>query len=429
MCKLTYSPNLIIRSGDIEPNPGPRTPKCPCGECKKACTSYKGANASILCDSCNLWFHSDCVGLSDPVFEVLAGNDSPWECYKCGCANISPGIFDSFTVGESDSSDSFARSSCSSTSSCQPGSPMAKSSPSKPTNSPTANVNNLRTLEVNFQSVFAKRVEFWSLIEATKPDIIFGCETWLKPSISYGEVFPPGYNLYRKDRSNGHGGVLLAVHSSLNSHQIDIRTDAEFVAAKIINRNQPIVIGALYRTPDSNQDKMMNELNRTILDLCQSNSGAAIWISGDINLPDIDWATNHIISHQYPVALNESFLQTMESAGLEQLVDFPTRGDNTLDIVLTNRPSLVNRCEGAPGLIDHDIVFTDMNVRAYRRKPVRRKIFLWKRADWDVIRHRVKSWSDNFTAINSTSTPVEQLAEDLQSELTKLLAECVPTKI
>ena len=26
-----------------------------------------------------------------------------------------------------------------------------------------------------------------------KPDVILGCETWLKPGMGYGEIFPPGY--------------------------------------------------------------------------------------------------------------------------------------------------------------------------------------------------------------------------------------------
>ena len=55
--------------------------------------------------------------------------------------------------------------------------------------------------------------------------------------------------------------------------------------------------------------------------------------------------------------------------------------NNTLDIVVTNRPSLVNRCECEPGLSDHDIVFLDANIQADRVKPARRKIHLWKRAD------------------------------------------------
>jgi hypothetical protein len=264
-------------------------------------------------------------------------------------------------------------------------------------------------------------------VEAVKPDVIYGCETWLKPSISQAEIFPPGYDLYRSDRKDGYGGVLLGIHSSLNNHQISIRTESEFLAAKIINGNQSIIVASLYRPTDNNQD-VIDELTRCITQLCVDNPGAAIWIAGDINLPDINWENSTIVSHQYKRSINESFLHLLDTTGLEQIIDFPTRGSNTLDIVVTNRPSLINRCSGLPGFSDHDIVFIDINVRAIRRKPVRRKIFLWKRADLDCIRERIKTWSDKFVSTYSTSTPLDELAEAVQHELDQVLKDNVPSK-
>ena len=79
-----YQQTLILQAGDVETNPGPRAPRFPCGECNKACSSYRGAKASILCDTCNAWFHADCIGISDPVLDVLGRCDLPWECYKQG---------------------------------------------------------------------------------------------------------------------------------------------------------------------------------------------------------------------------------------------------------------------------------------------------------------------------------------------------------
>ena len=55
-------------------------------------------------------------------------------------------------------------------------------------------------------------------VDAVKPDIIFGSETWLKPDKGQSEIFPPGFDVYRKDRNDGYGGVLLAVNSSLVNH-------------------------------------------------------------------------------------------------------------------------------------------------------------------------------------------------------------------
>ena len=152
-----YQQTLILQAGDVETNPGPRAPRFPCGECNKACSSYRGAKASILCDTCNSWFHADCIGISDPVLDVLGRCDLPWECYKCGFTNISSGLFDTFNLsGEvSDSSTNTSRSSHSSTSST-PGSPLAKSSPTKQSAGNKTKINSLRTLEINFQSIFSK---------------------------------------------------------------------------------------------------------------------------------------------------------------------------------------------------------------------------------------------------------------------------------
>ena len=56
------------------------------------------------------------------------------------------------------------------------------------------------------------------------------------------------------------------------------------------------------------------------------------------------------------MAINQRFLQCMHHCGLDQLVDFPTRQEATLDLFLANRPSLVDKCTAAPGVADHDMV-------------------------------------------------------------------------
>ena len=95
---------------------------------------------------------------------------------------------------------------------------LLSSSPSKNMQPIQSQVTNLRIVAINFQSVFAKKEEFWCLIDAAKPDVIIGSETWLKPDISDSEIFPPGYHVYRKDRADGYGGVLLGISTSPNSN-------------------------------------------------------------------------------------------------------------------------------------------------------------------------------------------------------------------
>ena len=77
---------LICHSADIEAYPGP--PKYPCGECDKACT-WNPKKPVIACDSCDIWYHKDCVGLSSTLFSNLARSDASWICCNCGTPNFS----------------------------------------------------------------------------------------------------------------------------------------------------------------------------------------------------------------------------------------------------------------------------------------------------------------------------------------------------
>jgi hypothetical protein len=53
----------------------------------------------------------------------------------------------------------------------------------------------------------------WKLLE--RDIFILGCETWLKPTITNQEIIPPGYEVYRNDRHDWYGGVLVIVKSSV----------------------------------------------------------------------------------------------------------------------------------------------------------------------------------------------------------------------
>ena len=427
---MRYLSLLILLAGDIETNPGPRRPKYPCGECHKACTSYRGAKASILCNTCDSWFHADCAHISDEIFDTLGRTDLPWECCKCGVPNLSTSLFDTILVGseyESSSISSCLSATRLSSVDSEVGSPIAQSSPSKP-DTVRKLPSTLRSLVINFQSVFKKREEFWCLVDATKPDIIIGSETWLNPEKGAAEFFPPNYSLYRKDRIDGYGGVLLGIHSSLISQEVSIVSTAEFIAVKLSDQKDDIIIGAAYR-PTNNDQVYMDALNQAIVDLCDMHPGSPVWIGSDFNLPDINWEHEEIVSYQYLKSINETFLQTIARTGLNQLVDFPTRLDNTLDLVITNRPSLSVRCEALPGLSDHEVVLQDMKVHATRQRPNRHKILLWNRVDFDQLRSEAKLWAEEFVNSHTTSTPVEQLADNVQSSLEKLIKDHVPSKL
>lgn len=259
---------LLLRSADIEPKPGPRTPKYPCQICSKAVTwKHRG----VACDDCCKWYHADCMLMSTPVYEALGNSNISWHCVNCGMPNFSSSLFESFVINSTQNS-FHALSSDESISS--PGPPVHSSSPlSKPRqNKPTQPLKSVdtRILVVNFQSIKNKKEEVWNMIDTTNTDIILGTETWLRPDILSSEIFPSTYTVYRKDRKDGYGGVLIAVKSNIISEELNITTDAESIYVKLsIAGNKTILLGCLYRPPNSDINYIDNMC--TTIENCPEN--------------------------------------------------------------------------------------------------------------------------------------------------------------
>ena len=56
-------------------------------------------------------------------------------------------------------------------------------------------------------------------------------------------------------------------------------------------------------------------------------------IGGDFNLPDIDWINSEVAGNQYPLFINNLFLDMSHGLCFNQIVDKPTRGNSILDLL------------------------------------------------------------------------------------------------
>ena len=170
----------------------------------------------------------------------------------------------------------------------------------------------------------------------------------------------------------------MGVKCNLNPVDVNLtitNVTCEIQAVKIVTHKQPLIICGVYR-PTNRDVNYMQNLCTELANIFGANPKATFWLAGDFNLPDIDWSTCCTTSYQYPKALNDCFLSTITDLGLDQIVNFGTRNDNILDIFLTNKPALINRCEALPGVSDHQTaVYVDTHITAPRQKPVRRKIY------------------------------------------------------
>ena len=59
-----------------------------------------------------------------------------------------------------------------------------------------------------------------------------------------------------------------------------------------------------------------------------------VWIAGDLNLPNINWDTNHINNFTYPSSLCDNIIDFVEEYGFTQTVNSATKGNNILDVFL-----------------------------------------------------------------------------------------------
>ena len=194
-------------------------------------------------------------------------------------------------------------------------------------------------------------------------------------------------------------------------------------------KGKPLVVCGAYR-PTNRDIQYQEKLCNTLTDITRSNSEATVWFAGDLNLPDIDWDTESMTSCNYPRRISECMLDTMHDLSMEQIVNFSTRGNNILEVFMTNTPSLVNRCEPVPGVSDHETaVFIEACIVAKRQKCVKRKIHLWKKGDINKIREEIEAFTDTFMESYGLHTPVEQLWSLLKNKLNDTIEKHIPSKM
>ena len=133
------------------------------------------------------------------------------------------------------------------------------------------------------------------------------------------------------------------------------------------------------RPPDMTSVEYLEKVKEKRSDLGKNFKNAVILIGGDFNLPDFDWNNNTFTNTSYAHRVSQTFLDLTQDLGLEQMVDFPTRQGNTLDLIFTSHPDFKIRCKPLPPIglkCDHDIVLFDTSHKTFRPRPLRRKIFL-----------------------------------------------------
>ena len=166
--------------------------------------------------------------------------------------------------------------------------------------------------------------EIRHVVQYANLDCVCISESWLRSHIHDNVVALSGFNLVQKDRVDIiHGGVCTYITDNINFTILEDLEDPSFEApwlklrpARLPTGYSCIVLGIIYHPPNDNDPAILDYLWQSLSSIESRFPNSGLLIVGDFN------------------RLNTKRLQN--SFDLKQIVTFPTQGDGTLDLVLTN---------------------------------------------------------------------------------------------
>ncbi|KAF8385900.1 hypothetical protein PRIPAC_75042, partial [Pristionchus pacificus] len=266
------------------------------------------------------------------------------------------------------------------------------------------------------------KLPYLSQILSLKHAITCLTETWLS------SVFPNSlllgdqeqyFTVFRRDRNSRGGGVAIIIHSSISAAQIADETipgSHELLAIDLDINGDLLRVICAYRSPQANT-LQTDSLVKSILDLCSCPQPTIV--TGDFNLPDIDWSVFPLPQPNRIAPSSQSFLDFCQLTKLAQLVKEPTRKENILDLVMCNHPNLITACTVGPpfDISDHSTVeFKFTLTHSIPAFTLRRD---YKNADYNLINSQLANvdWNSAFSKIAHVDLMYDLLISVIQKSI------------
>ena len=241
-------------------------------------------------------------------------------------------------------------------------------------------------------------------VHINKPDIVILNETWLKRSIRDHEVIEDTtYKIFRKDRTilshpndpnnpdkfrkNG-GGVLIAIRSDLvaTTKRISLRNGAEILAIEVAVNGSKLIFCTCYRVGTLGPVNH-GSISDSIRSFYKCKKPKKIFIIGDFNLSSVIWPLENLTCSNNTEKL---FIDTFNELGLTQCIEEATHAKGkVLDLLLTNHLQLISNLsileQNSTCKSDHFPITFEVKTKVKRKKPTKRKIYNFKRANWEAL--------------------------------------------
>lgn len=301
--------------------------------------------------------------------------------------------------------------------------------------------NNRSTLRFFYQNARSiksgsKLREFQDTVYTNNFDVIAISETWLTCEISDSEILPWGYDIHRCDRADvlhdntSGGGVLLASRCSLRCQPVifDIDIAIEHSAIEIINNCGKTLIAVFYRPPSAN-NTWINQFIEFI-DICSYDK---VIIVGDFNLPNITWIDGSGFTDSNPTLF--TFCEKLIDKNIFQLINQPTRGNNTLDLLLSSFVEGVTNIhltdsEGVALCSDHKALTFDLQIKYKSKTNNNQQAYNFKKANFNELREKLRAsplpTSYDYDHINETT--IDVIWTEWLNEFLSKVDLCIPKR-
>ncbi len=239
----------------------------------------------------------------------------------------------------------------------------------------------LTFLHANVQGFTSKSAEIAHMIEQQGyPSFVGFTESFLDPS---KPAHLDGYVLIaRLDRRTGErqGGILLFARQGFENSVVHIGNSAVHERSWFIVHTDrgPVCLALWYRRPAKGETKSIEDLYEELA----THGAQAIYtiIMGDMNVHEESWLRHSDGSSEEGRELHTFSVVT----GLEERVSAPTRGENLLDLVLSDLAGDL-KCSVVPGVSDHNAVLGAITFGVPTAHTVEREFFDYKNAPWAQI--------------------------------------------
>ena len=221
--------------------------------------------------------------------------------------------------------------------------------------------------------------------------------------------------------------MMLLIHTEIPHMPLtELENDSESVWANKTSH----CIASWYREPSGSCEDFQLLRNQLEHIKTPHKKLPSVHIVGDFNFRDIVWP-NRLNKNWTMLSQSEGqvLVDIMNVHGLEQLVNFPTREENILDLILTSLRGQFQEVHSPDKLSDHDIVAGTLKVFITPRKKPRCKVYLYRKGDFDSMRRDSSNFAkDKYSIGHSGSRSVQENFNLITSFIQETVDKYIPSK-